>query len=379
MQALDEFQRLGRHAFLQRYGFGTARDYFVVHPVTGLRCDSKAIVGAAYGVDFPAAGPLGPRHFSGGVATVVRVLGGLGFEIVGPGDAAAPAAGNARPWEREELAVVVADYLQMLTRELLGQSFNPGKRCAAMLPLLPGRQAGDIESVRQAISETIGQSGLPRLAALGRPVVLAPWPLGLTDVLADLIDEHLPELPSLERAAERAADGEVVAADPVDFTQAKASAPERQPRAAEPPIPTRRRPVRRDWLEREARNRCLGEAGESFIVDYERWRLLREGCGQLADRVEQVSKTKGDGLGYDVLSFEPDGRERFIEVKTTAFGDDTPFYVSANELAFAREQASQFRLCRVFDFRRAPRFFELAGAFEQHFVLDAASFKARLI
>lgn len=30
----------------------------------------------------------------------------------------------------------------------------------------------------------------------------------------------------------------------------------------------------RDYLEREARNRSLGLAGEEFIVQYERWRLI---------------------------------------------------------------------------------------------------------
>jgi hypothetical protein len=52
----------------------------------------------------------------------------------------------------------------------------------------------------------------------------------------------------------------------------------------------------------------------------------------MADRVEHVSATRGDGFGYDVLSFEPDGRERFIEVKTTAFGAMVPFFVTRNEL-----------------------------------------------
>lgn len=75
--ALDEFARVGREAFLQKYRFGPARDYFVLHHQTGEACDSKAVVGAAYGLQFPEQGPLRTQDFSGGQATVVRVLRGL--------------------------------------------------------------------------------------------------------------------------------------------------------------------------------------------------------------------------------------------------------------------------------------------------------------
>ncbi len=41
--------------------------------------------------------------------------------------------------------------------------------------------------------------------------------------------------------------------------------------------------------------------------------------------IEHVSRTQGDGPGYDIVLFETDGRERMIEVKTTAFDAMTPF------------------------------------------------------
>ena len=79
-QALNEFDGLGQEAFLKKYGFGQAREYFVRR---GNRLyDSKAIVGAAYGYQFPGRGPLKPADFSGGEATVQRKLEELGFEMV---------------------------------------------------------------------------------------------------------------------------------------------------------------------------------------------------------------------------------------------------------------------------------------------------------
>jgi hypothetical protein len=105
-----------------------------------------------------------------------------------------------------------------------------------------------------------------------------------------------------------------------------------------------------------------GRLSEEQFSQALRWRLRQLGAGQLAERVEHVAKTRGDGLGYDVLSFAADGGERFIEVKTTAFGKRTPFFVSSNEAEFARARSAQFSLYRVFDFRAEQR---IAGWFSQ--------------
>ena len=58
LQAMTEYDELGRDAFLARYGYGPARSYFVVHD--GRRYDSKAIAGVAHGKPFPTEGSLAP-------------------------------------------------------------------------------------------------------------------------------------------------------------------------------------------------------------------------------------------------------------------------------------------------------------------------------
>jgi hypothetical protein len=78
-EAIAEFDRLTRDVFLHRYDFGRAREYFLIYK--GREYDSKAIVGAAYGYQFPDRGPLGPHDFSGGDATVVPKLDALGFTV----------------------------------------------------------------------------------------------------------------------------------------------------------------------------------------------------------------------------------------------------------------------------------------------------------
>ena len=77
--ALREFDELGRDEFLRRYGFGPSKEYFV--EFDGKQYDSKAIVGAAYGHQYPERGPLRHEQFSGGDATVRPKLEELGFVV----------------------------------------------------------------------------------------------------------------------------------------------------------------------------------------------------------------------------------------------------------------------------------------------------------
>jgi hypothetical protein len=91
------------------------------------------------------------------------------------------------------------------------------------------------------------------------------------------------------------------------------------------------------------------------VVSYERGWLTRNGRPDLAGQVRWTSQEDGDGLGYDVLSFGLDGRERHIEVKATALGDSTPFYITSAELDFARRHAASYALYRVYDVLGTPR------------------------
>ena len=79
LAAIAEFDRIGRDAFLEKYGYGVARRYFLEHEAR--HYDSKAIVGVAYGYQYPGRGPLENTEFSGGHQTVQRKLEELGFSV----------------------------------------------------------------------------------------------------------------------------------------------------------------------------------------------------------------------------------------------------------------------------------------------------------
>ena len=134
---------------------------------------------------------------------------------------------------------------------------------------------------------------------------------------------------------------------------------------------------KRDYVAREARNAALALAGEILTLEYEEFRLRSAGKKHLDERLIRVSAARGDGLGYDVLSFETTGEERFIEVKTTAFAKETPFFASRNEATFTLKEPENFHWYRLFDFRRTPKLFSLRGPIEQYCASDHISYLCR--
>lgn len=81
IKAIAEYETLGRDAFLDRYGFGRAKWWYVLHE--GKQYDSKAITGAAMG--YQTGTPLTALDFKGGEASAVRKLQSLGFRLVRSG------------------------------------------------------------------------------------------------------------------------------------------------------------------------------------------------------------------------------------------------------------------------------------------------------
>ena len=90
-----------------------------------------------------------------------------------------------------------------------------------------------------------------------------------------------------------------------------------------------------DLEEQIALQRLRGKAAEEHVVALERERLEREGKSELALLVQRVSEWDV-GAGYDVKSFESDGRQRHIEVKSST-RTDMRFYLTVNEKRFMEE------------------------------------------
>ncbi|MDP1656159.1 MAG: DUF3883 domain-containing protein [Hylemonella sp.] len=273
-------------------------------------------------------------------------------------------------WSRVEVEAIVDDYLSMLASELAGTPYNKTAHRQALLPLLQGRSDASIEFKHANISAALLDSGFPYINGY-KPR------FNYQSLLAEVVAERLGKTPDLFTLAASDADRPIVVPEVEDILAVLTERP--RPRTdtnevAEPSIPAIRLPT--NYIEREARNRSLGDAGELFVLNFERARLIHAGKEPLAAKIEHTAKVRGDHAGYDILSFEASGAERLIEVKTTKYGVDTPFFVTRNEVATSERHASQYQLYRLFAFRQAPRLYTLPGAIGHTCRLSAATFLA---
>ncbi len=273
-------------------------------------------------------------------------------------------------WSRAEVEAIVGDYLSMLASELAGTPYNKTAHRQALKPLLQGRSDASIEFKHANISAALLDAGFPYINGY-KPLA------NYQSLLAEVLSERLDKTSDLLTLAANDADRPIVVPEVEDILAVLTERPKPRSegfRIAEPSVPTIRLPT--NYIEREARNRSLGNAGELFALNFERARLIHAGKESLAAKIEHTAKVRGDHAGYDILSFEASGAERLIEVKTTKYGVDTPFFVTRNEKATSERHASQYQLYRLFAFRDAPRLYTLAGAIDMTCNLSAATFLA---
>jgi len=274
-------------------------------------------------------------------------------------------------WSRVEVEACVASYLTMLALELNGQRYNKTEYAEALMRNLDDRSRGSVEFKHCNVSAVLLDLGYPNINGY-KPRF--NYQHELVDVVESQLAGNLVIDAAAQAAVERPAIEISVSESHVVWVPVPKPSKVRETAAEYSPNFL---PIRRDYLAREARNRSLGRAGELFVLELESRRLHAEGKKALSERVEHVAASQGDGLGYDILSFESNGRERLIEVKTTAFGELTPFYVSRNEIARSNADPEKYRLYRLFDFREKPRVFQLPGSIEAHCKLDPVTYLAR--
>lgn len=261
--------------------------------------------------------------------------------------------------------------MRMLTFELSGQKYNKTAHRRSLLEHLNDRSEAAVERKHQNISAVLRD-------------LECHWIPGYKpnshyqESLARFVEHWIDSHPEFDKASQAAAEQPTFLPSSIDFGSLLVDAPVYSPsgniRDPQKQYTPRRTASKRDYIAREARNTELGLAGELLAMEFEEHRLRSAGHKQLANRIEHVSVTKGDGLGYDILSFEESGKERLIEVKTTAFAKETPFYASQNEVSVSSEMADQFHLYRLFEFRRSPKLFTLQGEISKHCSMNPVSY-----
>ena len=271
------------------------------------------------------------------------------------------------PWTDDENDRIVADYFAMLADDAARRPYGKAERRRRLTPRLTDRSEASVEFKHRNISavlQGLGEDWIPGY----RPA------FNFQMALAEAVARWL----ALNRAwVERM---------PVAH---RATGPRDEARLWVGPPPTvRNRPPPQeleqmlhiarkfDVAGRDERNRALGRAGEKLALGHERAVLADAGRDDLARKVRWVSEEDGDGAGYDIASFAPDGQTRLIEVKTTNGWERTPFHISRNELAVANERRDEWRLFRLWNFSREPKAFELRPPLGAHVSLTPTTFQA---
>jgi hypothetical protein len=275
-------------------------------------------------------------------------------------------------WTTYEIEQVLGLYMNMYLRAANGEKFSKSGAFLDMSKRLGVRSKSSVALKMCNISSVMIGLGWPHLPGMG-PMPNIQGAL-VPHVVAALERFHALDDSARKLVATRPTSG------PIELVVAT-----KIPRLLDPTelfanrIP---RAVRRNYIELEARNSELGLAGELSVLEFEERRLREQGATKLANRIEHVSALRGDGVGYDIHSFEADGRDKLIEVKTTTGAGSVPFFVSGNELAVSQELSDAYCLSRVFDYpvqdarRKKVQLYELKGALDVTCVLAADSFKA---
>jgi hypothetical protein len=281
-------------------------------------------------------------------------------------------AGNTRRtgWSNAEVRATVADYLEMLVAEASGRQYSKAAhRQKLRQQLSAARTDSAIEFKYQNISAAMLDLGLPYIRGY-KP--RSNYQAALTAE----IQRRLEAAPQLLRTLKTGTD----ASPPLDSRLQRTAAPAPSAPTAASSARASRKGRHPDYGLLQEENRCRGAQGEELVADYERTWLRRHGRNDLASRVQWTARDIGDGLGYDVLSFDLDGQKRYIEVKTTALGAEAPFYLylTSAELAFAERHVDRYALYRVYDVLGKPRFFGLEGNITDVLVLTPATYSARV-
>jgi hypothetical protein len=265
-------------------------------------------------------------------------------------------------WQDDELDAIVADYFEMLVADLAGRPYVKSRHSEVLMAKI-GRTRGSVEYKHENISAALDELGMPWISGY-KPH--RNYQNAILDALDRYLTQHPAFLEPVPTSPTAVTPPSVVFVDPPART------------AANEPIPDRLRYLVRkfDPVQRDLRNRSLGKAGESFVVDLERRQLTEADHPDLARKVRWVAAEDGDGAGYDVLSFDEAGRARLIEVKTTNGSARTPFYVSRNELDLAAERPAEFCIYRVHLFAKEPRVFTIVPPLENAVNLRPETWRA---
>lgn len=273
-------------------------------------------------------------------------------------------------WTKYEVEYIVREYFQMLTSEINNKPYSKTESRNKLKYYLNNRSDGSIEFKHQNISAILIKYGIPYIIGY-KPRS------NYQKILEDEVLKYLSKNTKIDLLFDEFCETEPVKIN-LDINFSKLI--ENPPNSSiieEPEVAYNPKIKKVNYLEREQRNRKLGELGEELVIEFEKWRLIKNNKEKYVDKIEWISKEQGDGAGFDILSRNDNGTDRYIEVKTTKLGKLTPIYFTKNELKFSQRESEQFYLYRVFQFNKNSRMFITNGSIDRTCKIEPISYIGR--
>lgn len=132
-----------------------------------------------------------------------------------------------------------------------------------------------------------------------------------------------------------------------------------------------------DFMQKAKDQKDLGDAGEDLVKQYEIAELNLKGKADLAALVQIVK----DGMGFDVLSYDEFGIEKYIEVKTTVGNEYVPFYLSDNEIEFSKFRKGKYHIYRIYRYDAKSNFgefYKISGDIDSQLLYKPISYQVFL-
>ncbi len=125
-----------------------------------------------------------------------------------------------------------------------------------------------------------------------------------------------------------------------------------------------------DYLQLQEKLKILGSFGEDKALQFERERVAKFS----PDYAKQVRKVQLDREGYDIATFDLDGKTIKpikLEVKTTTSSNGlSPFFMSSNEKSVMESNPKDYWLYRIFNIHSTtPSFYSLKSDVKESIIL----------
>lgn len=279
-------------------------------------------------------------------------------------------------WNWNECELIVNDYFAMLAQELIGQKYNKAQHNRDLVEAMKeSRSRSAIEHKHQNISAILKEMGMPIIDGY------KPLSNYQRNILPDVIGAVVTQQYDMQKLIKKIDQQAVTVPTIENILDSLVEAPSVSNEVREKTPHNYQngdyiRP-KKDFLAQEIRNQALGLSGEKYVVNYEKARLIFEGKEALADRIEHIS-LYNDQAGYDIHSYNSNGEDRFVEVKTTNYDRYRQFYISSNELNASRNLGQNYHLYRVFNFNISPKLFITQGSLENGYNLSPSAYFANI-